>query len=159
VVTSCVSHVCCCCCCSQIHGAVGFAVSIIAGQTHVTSMRAVRGHRWGGMKDGVALLVSAMRREGDGSGMLAGGAEDHTIIMVKTLIFHQDGFFFTSWNSVDWYQKNIPLLLSHLEVPLILEGYVSKIVWYLRRASQAKMECGMEDGYFLLAIARHSLME
>ena len=42
-------------------------------------------------------------------------------------------------------QKNIPLL-SHLEVLLVLEGYVSKfvMVFEARKPSQD----GMEDGFF-----------
>jgi hypothetical protein len=76
---------------------------------------------------------------------------------MKTLIFHRDGFFFkrvgTPWILV---QKNIPLL-SHLEVPLVLEGYFEQKVMVFEARKPSKD--GMEDGFFLLAIARRSSME
>ena len=63
---------------------------------------------------------------------------------MKTLIFHRDGFFFfTSSRSVDWYQKkNTPSVTS--QIPLFFGGYLSKMLGYLRHASQAKMEWRMD---------------
>jgi len=60
------------------------AGSIIAGQTRVTAMRAVHGHRWReGWGSGCPiLLVATVRRGGDRSRMPTGGAEVCTILVI-----------------------------------------------------------------------------
>ena len=75
---------------------------------------------------------------------------------MKTLIFHRDGFFLMSWNSVDFgTEKYTPTVTSRSTPRFGGVFEQNRMVFEARKPSQD----GMEDGFFLLAIARRSSME
>ena len=73
---------------------------------------------------------------------------------MKTLIFHRDGFFFfTSGGLVS--EKNTPT--CHISNTPLFGGVLEQNVRVLE--AREPSQDGMEDGFFLLAIARRSSME
>ena len=77
---------------------------------------------------------------------------------MKSLIFHRDGIFFYKFPLPGLVsEKNTPTVTS--QIPLFLGGYLSKMFGYLttRVFEAPKMEWRMD--FFVLAIARRTLME
>jgi len=76
---------------------------------------------------------------------------------MKTLIFHRDGFFFNELELHGfWYRKKYTPTVTSRSTPRFGGVFEqNRMVFEARKPSQD----GMEDGFFLLAIARRSSME